>query len=217
MTDPCGRTRSALLEHPPWDPRVEAHCTRCADCEAVRAEALSLRESALRWREQTPGPPADLRDRIAQRLGEVDVPGSQTQRDLPPRRLRWVAAAAAVIVLVGAFLTWFAAPTREEGPEAALADAEAARDAYMKAIARLARQADAVLVRAEDPDTPPRRAAVLIGYRDRLSYLDEVIGEVDRFLREHPGHAGGHTVLLAAYKEKTEVLEQVLDLVGEQS
>ena len=42
--------------------------------------------------------------------------------------------------------------------------------------------------------------------------------EVQGFLGENPGHSGGHTVLLAAYKEKSEVLQEVIDLqLGEVS
>jgi hypothetical protein len=125
-----------------------------------------------------------------------------------------MAVAAAMVLLAVAILFRPGAPDAGDGPEAALASA---RKAYVAAIARLEREADAVLARAADPRTSPRQAAILIGYRDRLAYLDEVIAEVNGFLIEHPGHAGGHTVLLAAYREKAEVLEQVLDLAGDRS
>ena len=53
---------------------------------------------------------------------------------------------------------------------------------------------------------------ILLTYRDRLANLDAVIAEVHGFLGESPGHSGGHTVLLAAYKEKSEVLQEIIDL-----
>ena len=48
--------------------------------------------------------------------------------------------------------------------------------------------------------------------------LDSVIAEVQGFLEENPGHAGGDTVLLAAFQEKQQVLGEVLELrLGESS
>jgi hypothetical protein len=47
---------------------------------------------------------------------------------------------------------------------------------------------------------------------DRLTHLDSVIAEVQSFLDENPGHARGHTVLLAAYREKDQLLREILEL-----
>ena len=36
------------------------------------------------------------------------------------------------------------------------------------------------------------------------------IADVEDFLDDHAGHAGGHTVLLAALQEKSQLLEEVI-------
>ncbi|HKY31418.1 MAG TPA: hypothetical protein VJV23_02695, partial [Candidatus Polarisedimenticolia bacterium] len=121
-------------------------------------------------------------------------------------------AAAALLVVAGAGIASLPWGGGEAGGEVerALADAEAARTGYAEAIARLEAEAGAVLGRASDPDLSPDRAAVLLAYRGRLAHLDAVIADVEGFLQANPGHSGGHMVLLAAYKEKTEVLREVL-------
>ena len=72
-----------------------------------------------------------------------------------------------------------------------------------------------MLERAGDPSVSPAQASVLLGYGQRLRHLDSVIAEVNEFLGENPGHTGGHTVLLAAYREKDEVLREVIRLQQE--
>ena len=57
----------------------------------------------------------------------------------------------------------------------------------------------------------------MLRYRDRLKHLAGVIAEVRSFLDENPGHAGGHKILLAAFKEKNEVLQTVLTLQSGES
>ena len=93
----------------------------------------------------------------------------------------------------------------------AVLQVEQAQQDYARAIADLERRADDVLARAEDPELDMNDAALLLNYRDRLTHLDSVIDEVQAFLAEHPGHARGHTVLLAAYDEKDQLLREILE------
>ena len=97
-----------------------------------------------------------------------------------------------------------------EDYESAIAQVENAQRDYVQAIAQLEQQAAQVLARSEDPALSSRDAALLLNYRDRLAHLDSVIAEVQAFLDESPGHARGHTVLLAAYVEKDELLREIL-------
>jgi anti-sigma-K factor RskA len=89
--------------------RFEAHLTECADC---RSEVLSLREAAARLAQITStAPPPAMRDRVLDDIKSVrPLPPAETARRRGPlvaanpeprRRLRLLAAAAAVLALVG--------------------------------------------------------------------------------------------------------------------
>ena len=209
MSLSCREVRSALLEQPPWDSRVERHTDSCAGCRELLERDLRVLEAASAWRDEGPAPPVALRARIESRLSSESDAAS---RPVASRgRLLWLGAAAAILVLSMGLAVRTLAPAGD-GLEAALTRVAEAQKEYVEAIAGLEREASAVLARAGDPGTSPRQAAILIGYRDRLAHLDSVIAEVDGFLTDNAGHSGGHTVLLAAYKEKSEVLQEVLDL-----
>ena len=92
----------------------------------------------------------------------------------------------------------------------ALAAAHEAEQRHAEAIAELQRAADPILDRAHDPQTGAAEAALLLAYRDRISAIDSAIAEVNSYLDENPGLASARTVLLAAYIDKTRILEEVL-------
>jgi hypothetical protein len=92
----------------------------------------------------------------------------------------------------------------------ALAAAHEAEQRHAEAIADLQRAADPILNRAHDPQTGAAEAALLLAYRDRISAIDSAIAEVNSYLDENPGLASARTVLLAAYIDKTRILEEVL-------
>jgi hypothetical protein len=92
----------------------------------------------------------------------------------------------------------------------ALAAAHEAELRHAEAIAVLQQAADPILDRAHDPQTGAAAAALLLAYRDRISAIDAAIAEVNSYLDENPGLASARTVLLAAYIDKTLVLEEVL-------
>ena len=142
-----------------------------------------------------------------------DVPLTFAERGRIVVQLGTALLAAALLAVVStALYEVLLAP----GPPGELAglmrEADAAQRSYARAIAQLERQARPVLARAGDPVVASREASILMAYRDRLSHLDAVIAEVRGFLEENPGHSGGHTLLLAAYREKDEVLREVLSL-----
>ena len=154
----------------------------------------------------------------------IDAP---TPRVVPFRRALaavrpplWIAAAAAAVLLVA--FTWFArglidADAPSDGDRIVI-ELDETRQQYVRAIAALEREVRPILARAGDPDLPPEQAARLLNFSEQLAHLDGVIAEVQGFLNENPGHAGGNTVLLAAYTEKQDVLGRLLELpLGESS
>jgi len=182
---------------------------------------VALREAVEIWKAAAPAPPRALELRIAAALQEAGAPVDPGAIDTSRSRWlrtvgatttrRWLAVTAAA--LVGALALWQLWPSPELSPvEQALREAERTREHYARAIAELERQAGPLLARAGDPQLDGERAALLLRYRDRLVYLDSVLDEVRGFLDEHPGHAGAHSVLLAAYQEKQQLLVEVLAL-----
>jgi len=221
----CRGFRQALLEDDVVREPLERHAHRCEPCASLLAAQDRLATAVARWKVPGPELPAGLEERIAAAIEteSSSKPGSELGRRFAGKSAlptRWRLAAAAVLA-IGAALTAFSV-MRETVPgpgiEAAVLSVERAGHDYRVAIAQLEGRARERLSRAGDPALPPQQAAILLAYRDRLTHLDEVIDEVRTFLDESPGHAGGHTVLLAAYEEKAEVLEELLELpLGESS
>jgi len=205
----CERFREILVGDDAADRReAERHATSCPECAELLDADCALARRVEAWIAAGPTPPASLERRIAGAIERRD------SRSIPLfRRPAWIAAASVAALLVAAFLLRqpLRPPVNESvGIEQALDRIERAGSEYARAIADLESRADAVLSRAGDPELPPEQAALLLSYRDRLSHLDAVILEVQSYLEQRPGHAGGHTVLLAAYEEKQEVLGELL-------
>jgi hypothetical protein len=94
----------------------------------------------------------------------------------------------------------------------ALGEVRAAEEQHRRALVRLQEAARPVLARAEDTTAPAREAALLLSYRARLRYLDTTIAEVVERVEENPYNAKGRAVLLAAYREKADILREVVAL-----
>lgn len=215
----CEALRSASTSDDPSDrTALEGHAAACAACAAFLEDERWLQERIGTWVDHAPLPPESLERRIAAALA-VEARGAAPA--LEPRRMaskrlpspairsRWLAAAAAAVVLVAAAMMMVRGVTTGGR---AVPSVEEAASQYARAIAELERQASEVLEQAGDPALASRQAAILLTYRDRLSHLDAVIAQVEGFLEQSPGHSGGHMVLMAAYKEKAEVLREVLAL-----
>lgn len=213
----CEALRGASASDDPSDrAALEGHAAACAACAAFLEDERWLQERIGTWVDQAPLPPDSLERRIAAALAveaRAAAPALGLRRTAAKRspapaiRSRWLATAAAAVVLVAAAMMMLRGVTT--GGRAVL-NVEEAASQYARAIAELERQASAVLEQAGDPALASRQAAILLTYRDRLSHLDAVIAQVEGFLEQSPGHSGGHMVLMAAYKEKAEVLREVL-------
>ena len=206
---PCREYRWKRVGDEPLGPDLEDHVARCPECSTLRKGDRSIEAAAERWRASSPEPSDDLERRIAAAIEREDAGAVPRASRRGPVWL-WGAAAAALLLAAGLVFVRGNAPGGEL--ETAMQQADAAERAYARAIASLEVEAVKVLDKAADPALVAEQAAILFSYRDRLGHLDAVIAEVRVFLDENPGHSGGHTVLLAAYKEKQEVLQEVLTL-----
>ncbi len=179
------------------------------------------------WKTQAQAPAA-LRERVLAQLRESEtsrnepaparVVGIERSPRFTSRLWTWrgaLAAAATLVVVIMATRTVVYEPVviSTSGRlivSNALAAAHEAEQRHAEAIAELQRAADPILNRAHDLQTGAAEAALLLAYRDRISAIDAAIAEVNSYLDENPGLASARTVLLAAYIDKTRILEEVL-------
>lgn len=225
MTAPTGgpircaeRELLAVSDDPRERARAAAHAVTCPDCAAAAEADARLAGMAAAWKQASPMPPSGLARRVRATLtgrGEAGAGLDARGRG----RTGWLALAAAVLI---AAVLVYAAQRGGSVPEIgdtsgllvadAMREAEQAERVHAEAIARLATAAAPILTRVGDPSLPAQDAAVLLAFRDRLTELDRTIADVGRYIVENPGNASARTVLLAAYREKTQLLQQVLAL-----
>lgn len=226
--------RWIVSDDPDERARAREHTASCVDCARALAGHRELSQRVRAWIEATPEPPAGAEERLLaavrrQAAGDDEPEATPTRgaRETAPavvplrRRMAWVALAAAAalaaLVIAPRLLSPTGAPAEARRLMAAdaLAEALEAERAHARAIARLEDSVGPILERAASPETPARYASLLLTYQDRLAFLDHTIADIRDFLEDNPGHAGGRTLLLAAYADKTRVLREVVELEEE--
>ncbi len=137
----------------------------------------------------------------------VPPPAARVQWPAP-----WLAAAAALLLAVGAALGQLAVDRTPAGPagdEASVAqvaaDLEAAEAHYLRAIDGLER-----IARTDDPSLDPQVAAVL---RANLQALDGAIRETRSALQARPDDDVARRSLFEALDGKVALLEQTVSLI----
>jgi hypothetical protein len=224
----------ARLRRPGDRAAAAAHAAGCAACAARLRFEARLAAQAAAWREAGETPAAGYEERVlaaarAARSPAPRVPAGRpaagprfvprARRQASGLRAGWAALAAAAAfggAVIGLSFRGPAPGTATGGRGLIVADAleaaERAEHEHAAAIAQLAAAAGPVLARSSDPATPPRDAALLLAYRDRLRALDRTIGEIQGHLARNAGNPTARALLLAAYTEKTDVLREVLAL-----
>ena len=222
----CGQFDLWIVSDDPADrERALIHAAGCPRCGEIARGQEWLAGEAEGWREDVEAP-AELEDRIRLALGgalaEPDIVAEVTAGGEESESGRWslLWGALAASFLVGAAIGLFQFRLAPSAPEEArtllVADQlDAAREVereQVRAIATLERKVAPVLARAREPQITSRRASRLFEFRDRLAFLDSTIADAQSFVSQNPGHAGARNVLLDAYREKTDVLREVLAL-----
>jgi len=201
--------------------RAEKHAEDCTECAQILIGQRALRDQVEAWAERHEAP-AELEERIRSRLAEVARPSSVTEviaadSEQPRGRSRlWLALAASFLVGIG--LGLFHLPARGGAPvetrrlldASALEIARQEEEAQLRAISLLEEQAAPILARASDRKLASQRAAWLMETRSRIATLDGTIEDVQGFVAQNPGHPRARTMLLDAYKEKKDVLREVI-------
>lgn len=197
---------------------LEVHATSCAACaEEIRAwKALSAAAAELRdYREDMA-----LWAKIESSLGEQEKESGKPAFWEKLRRwsqisLGWRTALATALVLLVTVSGVYVYVTRQGSPVApgpradrllknsALAEVERTERDYMKAIDKLAAEAQPEL---NSPATP-----LVASYKEKLMVLDSAIDELRMEAGRNPSNAHLRYELLAMYQEKQETLQEVLE------
>ena len=203
--------------------RAEEHAAGCADCLEILEGQQSLRDQVITWMERQESPDhleqkirLGISQAIRRPLVEPDVGG------VPDKTRRysrlWIALAASFLLGIG--LGVIRLPAKGTAPVETrrllnVGSLEIARDeeaAQIRAITQLEQQVAPILARAGDKQLAANRAARLMEYRSRIATLEVTIQDVRGFVEQNPGHPRARTMLLDAYKEKRQVLREVIAL-----
>ena len=198
---------ASLDDDVPPAPRadVDRHLAGCVACRTLAADLAGIRMAAGRL-QQLPVP-----DRVWRRLQpQIDV---ASRRGAPAWSAPWLAAAAVLLLAVGAALgTLFSGSPGDGGTgdgAAAVAqvaaDLEAAEAHYLKAIAGLER-----IARMDDPALDPGVAQVL---RANLQHIDGAIRDTRAALATRPDDDIARRGLFDALGGKVALLEQTVALI----
>lgn len=189
-----------------WDDEAAAlaagagdHLAACATCRALATDLWAIR-TAARVLPPLAVPPA-VWGRLEPRL-RVAPAGIHV-------RTPWLAAAAALLVAIGAALGVLVTGGRQAPADDAVAqvaaDLEAAEAHYLRAIAGLER-----LARTDDPALPPDVARVL---QANLQALDGAIRDTRAALAVRPDDELARRGLFDALDGKVALLEQTVSLI----
>lgn len=194
---------------------LEAHAANCAACaEGMRAwKSLSVAAAELRDYREDSALWAKIETSLRQQEEEQSNTGFWERLRLwSDISLGWRTALVSALVLLvtvsGVYVMrhW----SIGEGPapdrllkNSALAEVERTERDYMKAIDKLAAQAQPEL---ESPATP-----LMASYKEKLMVLDSAIDELRMEAGRNPSNAHLRNELQAMYREKQETLQEVLE------
>lgn len=192
---------------------LELHLASCAACadEERRLRAFLARVSALPAEVR---PERDLWPGIADRIAEARRPAV-----LPFRRAWWtpaagLAAAAAVVVALGATLVRVWSPPAREGSATTAVIQEAAwtTDPSLLAAEREYARATAQLMAALDARKASLPPGTVAAVEKDLITIDAALAQVRSAIRQDPGNTQLSHMLAATHQKKVDVLQRVVKL-----
>jgi hypothetical protein len=217
---------------PPERAALEAHLAACPDCRRLADDFQRIRATASTLERKAP--PAHVWTAIAAALGaeeETRRPGRS------PARWRWMAVAAALLLVTAAVLLalWTARPAPveragtgtpaplAEGPavepaggaapdasdivESIEAELRSAEDHYLRAIAGLEQ-----IARSEPQTLDPQLAETL---QTNIEVIDRAIGESRQALQADPASRPAQQSLFEALRRKVSLLQETIALMNE--
>ncbi len=190
---------------------VEGHLAECAACAALHADLVALRNRARATPREIPPPPAVWE--AVERLTARDSRLATRESRRSPRSPWYLAAAAVLLVALSSLATVLV--VRDRDSRLATRDsAAAALDPRLAALEADYQRATAELVRALEAEaalTPSVREAL----GRHLAVVDAAIAEARASVLERPADADAGGMLLAAYRQKLDLLERATRLGSE--
>lgn len=194
---------------------LEVHLKDCADCQRLLHDFQKITASAKNLKE--PLPSGQTWFKVASRLkaekqrAEASEPGVGKKYSffLFPKRLRYAFSAALVLLIAGSAV-YFSLQYRNRGEmfskvnsqQYALAKLEEAEQHYKSAIKALW---DAVS--SQEKSLDPQIVAV---FQRNLNIIDASIAACKQVVQSDPNSVDSRNYLLAAYKEKTDLLAEMV-------
>lgn len=190
---------------------VERHLAACGACAALHTDLVALRERARAVPREVPPPPAVWT--AVSRAARDRRPSLFAVRSVPARLTPWglAAAAALLVALSSAATVWVLKNGGEQ--QTALSD-QRSLDPRLAALEADYQRASAELVRALEAEaalTPSVREAL----GRHLAVVDAAIAEARASVLERPADADAGGMLLAAYRQKLDLLERATRLGSE--
>jgi len=194
---------------------LEGHLAGCKDCRETVEDFKAIVREAQNLKTVTP--PERVWQKISGTLAETppemparkhDVPESRPLRPFFAARLPWLSAAAAALVILVSGLAllrpWQARPTfGPAGDQYTLAKIEEAKGFFRQAIRSLTEAAD-----SQAGTLDPRTEAA---FRHNLSTVDASIEACLAAVKRDPKSLNNQNFLLAAYKDKVEILTDLIN------
>ena len=191
--------------------KLDAHCARCADCRKLLADLQTISAGAKKL--DTLSPPESTWGKIQEQMtsGEQEVltlaPQKQSWFRLP--RLSYVLSALLIVVFLSLVFVYGprywsgqAIVPELENQSYTLAKLEEAEHHYQMAIKALHEAA-----RAQEERLDPQVAEV---FRTNLELIDRSIDACRQAVLSNPKDIESRKYLLAAYKEKTDLLNEIM-------
>lgn len=215
----CSRAQRLMSDHTDGllkgveTQRLEMHMQECTDCSNLFAEMASLVQGARNLKKVEPSD--DVWRSIENHLGtknrKVLFPQSDKREFLSGFRYRQgfaLASAAIVAVVVLTFLIFRTLPylniESNDSTQYALHHFEEAEKHYQLAIEALVRTMPDYEMKLS-----PQLAAVL---EENLKIIDNSIRICQAAIQEHPGDKTASALLMACYKKKIELLNEIRDI-----
>jgi hypothetical protein len=208
---------------------LDAHVASCGDCRALLDDALRL-QAELRLI-GTEGPSPRVWDRIAARL-EADpsfqrLAEASVAADAPRRGVdwRWLALAAARVIVIGGSLLLMRRTLGPETPAPAVAGATTppgdtgalvtSIEGELDLAAKHYENAIAGLERVASEGETPLDPAVMATVRENLEIIDQAIDDSRQALRTDPQSQMAQESLFDAFRRKVALLQDTIALMNE--
>jgi predicted anti-sigma-YlaC factor YlaD len=197
---------------------LEEHCSICADCQKLRTDFQKISRSAAHLRDVSPPETAWLKiqEKLPSEEQEVIKVASGRPSWLSQPRLSFVASATLVLlIVVGIFVI---RPFDRNGQDI-LAATESQQYTLSKLQEaehhyKLAIQALAEAVAAQEGELDPKVAEV---FRTNLAIIDASIDACQQAILTNPNNIDSRNYLLAAYREKTNLLTEMMAVTDKPS